>query len=227
MSFDKNEDLLDYEMMYRQDNNEKNILYEIKEENNVFEMIYKPNENKDEKKEKLRGYKEYNFFHFIDEKEYSGDVIRILDKYFIKNNKNKGKLIYNNKKYELKEYFEEIDNNYRNKDIIKIKLYGINNIFDMNRMFYGCYHLSLFSEINIQQNIHDLNDSLSEDNSYTSLNEEIKSNGMRLIEDDYSGLIGVLNKEYKEPSFLISSIHNNNTTNSNFFSKIDIFQNNK
>ena len=128
MSFDKNEDLLDYEMMYRQDNNEKNILYEIKEENNVFEMIYKPNENKDEKKEKLRGYKEYNFFHFIDEKEYSGDVIRILDKYFIKNNKNKGKLIYKNKKYELKEYFEEIDGGCKDKDIIKLKLYGIDNI---------------------------------------------------------------------------------------------------
>ena len=87
------------------------ILYEIKEENNVFEMIYKPNENKDKKKEKLEDFKEYNLFHFLDNKEYSGNVIRILDKYFIKNNKNKGKLIYKNKKYELKEYFEEIDNN--------------------------------------------------------------------------------------------------------------------
>ena len=221
MSFDKNEDLLDYEMMYRQDNNEQKILYEIKEENNLFEMIYKPNENKDEKKEKLRGYEEYNFFHFIDDKEYSGDVIRILDKYFIKNNKNKGKLIYNNKKYELKEYFEEIDNNYKDIDIIKIKLYGINNISDMSRMFYGCYHLSSFSEINIQQNINDLNDSISDDNTYTSLIEETKSNDARLIEDNFSSLIGGLSKEYKEPSFLISSIHNNNTT-SNFFSKIDI-----
>ena len=49
MSFDKNEELLDYEMIYRTDDEQK-ILYEIKEENNVFEMIYKPNENKDKKK---------------------------------------------------------------------------------------------------------------------------------------------------------------------------------
>ena len=34
----------------------------------------------------------------------------------MKNNKNKGKLIYNNKKYELKEYFEEIDDNNKDKD---------------------------------------------------------------------------------------------------------------
>ena len=49
MSFDKNEELLDYEMIYRTDDEQK-ILYEIKEENNVFEMIYKPNENKDKKR---------------------------------------------------------------------------------------------------------------------------------------------------------------------------------
>ena len=118
-------------------------------------MIYKPNENKDEKKEKLKEFKNIKNLPVIDDKEYSGDVIRILDKYFIKNNKNKGKLIYKNKKYELKEFFEEIDNNYKDKDIIKLKLYGINNISDMSRMLYGYYHLSSFSEINIPQNIND------------------------------------------------------------------------
>ena len=111
MSLDKNEGLLDYEMIYGPDNNDQKILYEIKEENNVFEMIYKPNDNKNEKIKKLEKFKKFNNSHFEDDKEYSGDIIRILDKYFIKNNKNKFRLIYNNKKYELKEYFEEIDNN--------------------------------------------------------------------------------------------------------------------
>ena len=97
-------------------------------------------------------------------------------------------------------------------------------ISDMSRMFCGCYHLSSFSEINTQKNINDLNDILSEDNSYTSLKEEKESNDSYLIEDNISGLIADLHKEYIESSFL-SSIHNyNNTTY--FFSEIDNFQNN-
>ena len=224
MSFDKKEELLDYEMIYRQDDNEQKFSCEIKEENNEFKMIYKPNENKTEKMKKLEYFKEYNIFHFEDDKEYSGDILRILDKYFIKQNKNKCKLIYNNKKYKLKEYFEEIDNNYKDKDIIKLKLYGINNISDMSRMFYGCYHLSSFSEYPTQQNINDLNDNFFEDKSYTSLREEIKSNNSRLKEDNDSGLIGELNKENILSLNSLSSIHNNNATN--IVSIINTFQNN-
>ena len=155
MSIDENDELFDYEMIYRPVYNGQKIFYEIKVENNVFEMIYKPNENKGGKKEKLKEFKYSNFFQFEDDKEYSGDVIRILGKYFIKYNTNKCKLIYKNKKFELKEYFKEIDN--KDKNIIKLKLYGINNISDMSRMFCGCYHLSSFSEYPNQQNISDLN----------------------------------------------------------------------
>ena len=213
MSFDKNEELLDYEMIYRPNDNEQKIFYEIKEENNAFEMIYKPNENKNEKKKKLYTFSIFNDLHLIDSKEYSGEVLRILDKYFVKNNKNKGKLIYKNKKYELKEYLEEIDNNYKDKDIIKLKIYGINNISDMSRMFYGCYHLTSFSEYSNQQNINDSIDIFSEDNSYTFLKEEIKTNDdSRLIEDNNSGLVYDLNKEYIELPFL-SSIHKDNDNN--------------
>ena len=223
MSFGKNEGLIDYEIIYRPDDSEQKIYFEINEENNVFEMIYKPKENKNGKKNKIKECKNKKHFHFQDDKEYSGNVIRILDKYFIKNNKNKGKLIYTNKKYGLKEYFEEIDNNYKYKDIIKLKLCGNNNISDMSRMFYGCYHLSSFSEYSNQQNINDFNDSLSENNSYIPLNEEIKSNDSGLIEYNASGLISELNKEYIEPSFFLPSIHNNNTTF--FLSEVNNFQN--
>ena len=92
MLLEKTEALLDYELIYKPDNNQK-LLYEIKKENNAFEMIYKSNENIDEKKKKLKRFKEYNLFHFVYNKEYSGDVIRIFDKYFINHNKNKCKLI--------------------------------------------------------------------------------------------------------------------------------------
>jgi len=173
MSFDRNKVLLDYyEMIYGPDNNTQKIFYEIKEENNSFKIIYKPNENKNEKMEMLMKFYLVYFFRFEDEKEYSGDLIKLLDRYFIKHNKNKCKLIYKNKKYELKDYFEDIENKGKDKDKIKLKIYGINNISDMSRMFYGCYHLSSFSDCQNQQNIDDLNDNFSEDNSYASLKKK-------------------------------------------------------
>ena len=224
MSFDKKEELYNYEMIYRADGKKQKLLYEIKEENNIFEIIYKRNENKIRKKKKLKEFKEYDYFYFKDDKEYSVDALRILDKYFIKNNKNKCKLIYKNKKFEIKEYFEEIENNYyKNKDIIKLKIYGINNISDTSRMFYGCYHLLSFSEYKNEQNINDLDNIYSEDNTYIFLKEEIESNGTRLG-DNVSCLPNDLNKEYIESSLLNSSISNNNATD--FFSKINSFKNN-
>ena len=68
-----------------------------KEENNkYFIMIYKPNINEKEKQEIIKKLKE-DRFPFDDEKDYKEDVIRIFGKKFIKHNKNKCKIIYNNK----------------------------------------------------------------------------------------------------------------------------------
>ena len=53
----------------------------------------------------------------------------------------KCKIVYKNKEYELKEYFNDIDKKYNNKDEIKIKLKGINNITDMSYMFSKCSSL--------------------------------------------------------------------------------------
>ena len=63
----------------------------------------------------------------------------------VKNNKGKCKIIYNNKEYELTEYFNDIDNNIKKE--IKIKLKGINNITNMSNMFYECKTLSLLPDI--------------------------------------------------------------------------------
>ena len=96
----------------------------------IYKMVYKPNENKEQKKknerierkiwnvlelhenkeEIMKELKQKEFFY--DEKEYIGDVLRIFSKDFVKNNKRTCRIIYKNKKYELKEYLEEIDNNY-------------------------------------------------------------------------------------------------------------------
>ena len=90
--------------------------------------IYKPDENNDKK-------------------------VKILDRYFIKGNKDKAKIRYKNKICELKEYFEDIDDNYNHKDLIKFKIIFIHNIIDMSHMFYHCYTLISLSDNNEISNI--------------------------------------------------------------------------
>ena len=145
--------------------------YEI---NKYIKMIYKQNENKKEKKEIIKKMIDEDGFKFDDEKEKKEEVIKILGKYFVKQNKNKCKIIYNNKKYKLKEYFDEIDINYKkNIKEIKLKLIGIDNITDMKEMFYSCIHLFAISESdneNIQQ--YDYQYDISSD-IYSTLLEDI------------------------------------------------------
>ena len=75
-----------------------------------FIMIYKPKENKKEKQDIIKKLKE-NYFPLDGEKDFEEDVIRIFGRYFVGQNINKCKIIYNNKKYNLKEYFNEIVSN--------------------------------------------------------------------------------------------------------------------
>ena len=145
----------------------------LSKKNVIYEIIYKPNENIDWKKEEL------GKLQLDDDKEYSGDEFRIFGKKFVERNKYTCKIIYNNKQYELKEYFKEIDNNYKDKNIIKLKLIEIVDIIDMSEMFYGCYHLISFSEYleeNYYQQINYSKDILSESNYSSSLSEEDKLN---------------------------------------------------
>ena len=80
--------------------------------------------------------------------EDNDERVKILDRYFIKKNKDKAKIIYKNKIYELKEYFEDIDENYNHKDLIKLKIIFIHNIINMRLMFQNCYTLISLSDKN-------------------------------------------------------------------------------
>ena len=71
---------------------------------------------------------------------------RLFSDYFIENNKDKCKIIYNEKEYEIAEYFE-IDNNLNNDNIIKIQLKIDNNITNIANMFNGCETLLSFRDI--------------------------------------------------------------------------------
>jgi len=65
--------------------------------------------------------------------------VRIFGNNFVDNNKNKCKILYNYNDYELKEYFEEINNNYDKENNIILTLRIIDNIVDLSYMLYECY----------------------------------------------------------------------------------------
>ena len=73
--------------------------------------------------------------------------LRILGEYFCRNNKNKGKIIINNKKYYLKEFIEI--KNMKEKRI-KIKMVINKNLYDKSYMFKDCESLL---ELTINDNL--------------------------------------------------------------------------
>ena len=100
---------INYEMIYKPNDNPEIIPYEKYEENIIFEMMYEPNENKSEKLEKMQQFKDRHFY-LDDQKEYDESIIlRLFGNNFVNKNKNKCYIIYKNKKYKLKDYFEEIE----------------------------------------------------------------------------------------------------------------------
>ena len=67
--------------------------------------------------------------------------IKIFDLDFIINNKNKCTIIYEEKEYELQEYFE-----IKTEELV-LKLLDINNITDISKMFYECEYLQSIPDI--------------------------------------------------------------------------------
>ena len=92
------------------------------EEKNEIEIVYEPSTNNDKN-------------------------IKIFGKEFVNNNKDKIRIIYKNKEYELKEYFKEISSSHNEKDLIILKLKGLKAMTNMNSMFYGCNTLLSLSDI--------------------------------------------------------------------------------
>ena len=61
--------------------------------------------------------------------------VKIFGQNFVKNYKHYCKILYEDKKYELEEYF---DVNNINNDILEIKLKGIGTIPGLREMFFSC-----------------------------------------------------------------------------------------
>ena len=72
--------------------------------------------------------------------------IRIFGAKFVENNRNKCKMIIDNKEYEITEEYN-IKNYKNNNNKLKIILKGINNVTDMSGMFSWCSSLSSLPDI--------------------------------------------------------------------------------
>ena len=77
----------------------------------------------------------------------SNKKIQIFNSIFVEKNKSSCNIIYNDKKYELSEFFEIPKNDENNNDLIQIKLIGIKNIVDISAIFYGCRSLLFLPDI--------------------------------------------------------------------------------
>ena len=93
------------------------------------------------------------------------EKLKLFGKYFVDKNKLFCKMIYKNKIYQLKEYLDDIDTNYKTKDFISIKLRLTNNYFNANEMFKECNCLVSISEITITKKFDD-----HETNNYYIMN---------------------------------------------------------
>ena len=72
--------------------------------------------------------------------------MKILGKTFINNNQFKGEIIYNKHRFDLKEYFEDFDDNDNKTDKIKLLLCLDDNIHDISYLFYKCDSLISLSD---------------------------------------------------------------------------------
>ena len=70
----------------------------------------------------------------LEYKAINDSQIKLFGSDFVKRNKKKCKIIYNEKEYDLIDYFE-FDNNYNQGDSIKIQLRINNNITNISVLF--------------------------------------------------------------------------------------------
>ena len=85
----------------------------------------------------------------LEYKATNGSQIKLFGPGFVNENKDKCKIIYNEKEYDLMEYFK-FDNNYNHNDSIKIQLRINNNITDISGIFMNVknyYQLAIYQLI--------------------------------------------------------------------------------
>ena len=143
----------------------------------------------------------------LEYKASNDNQIRLFGSDFVYKNKDKCKIIYNEKEYDLMEYFK-FDNNYNHNDSIKIQLRINNNITDISNMFYFCRELLSISDLSVDNfNITDINKSFDGNNFNNSSEKADNSNEIDISETFYND------------NLTLSSIQKN--TNSSVYNEIN------
>ena len=140
----------------------------------------------------------------LEYKVLNNDNIKLFDYFFVKENKDECKMIYNGEKYKLNEYLK-IDNNLNQGNSIKIQLVINNNITNISNMFNNCKALLSFRYISNINNFNNIN----EFDNYIDESNDLK-------EDEEK-------ESFYDDSISISSIHNNSIVSK--FSEINILIN--
>ena len=142
----------------------------------------------------------------LEYKATNGRYIKLFDFDFVNMNKDKCKIIYNKKEFDLMEYFT-FDNNY-NHNSNKIQLRINNNITDIRFMFYECKELLSIKDLSDENfNITDINQSFDDNNFY---NYSEKSNNSNEIDKS---------ETFYNDNLILSSIQKN--TNSSAYNEIN------
>ena len=123
------------------------------------------------------------------ELEYKGKIgsqIKLFGSNFVEKNKDKCKIIYNEKEYDLILYFK-LDNNYNHNGHLKIRLIINNNITDISGMFFECNELLSITDLPVDNfNISDINKSFDGNNSNNSREKADNSNIIDTSETFYN-----------------------------------------
>ena len=136
--------------------------------------------------------------------------IKLFDSRFVNRNKDKCKIIYNGKEYELTEYFK-FDNNYNQNDLIKIQLRINNNITNLSFMFQKCEELLSISDILFENsNITDIRKSFYENNSNNYREEYDNSDETDKTENFYNDNLAVLNIQKNKNIFVYTETNDVN-----------------
>ena len=113
--------------------------------------------------------------YIIDNIEYSTNI-KIFGDIFVKNNKDKCRIIINGNEFELNETLNVNNNQLKNK-IFEIKLKGIKNITNISYIFSGCESLSSLPDISKwnTQNLKEISDMFSGCNKKLKIPKNFKA----------------------------------------------------
>ena len=141
--------------------------------------------------------------------------VKIFGKEFVNKNE-RLEVIYNEKNYKIKEYINEIDNNYNNEDEINLKLLGINYISNLSEMFCECIFLISIAVILTKKNTTEKDNKNSSSNNsekiyYTGEDNNNSSNDN--FDDD--NLYDIYSRDYpREPTLKLSYLKESNNNSS-------------